>query len=286
MLYYIVLAIVLVAVYQPFLADLVGTDVAEWMLKANEAYLIAIVVPLFWDFVATSRTSGEITLVSRSTPGLGPVARRAIWYGAFVVTLLLFVGPLVETLTGSRLPQRIVTLRDAVVGLFGISLYFDWSRGLWRSMRGDEPRMVSGRARVIFLGLILAANIAIFLDPVGDLLGDRITDFLDFQAEGFAVMFCVPLYFDVVLRLTGRDPLRAITGRVNRFGASVLLSWIAAMAFFVWFGQGAAVDVFDNSFGQWFVRSAEPPLAAIIFTAYFELARRRRGTDWVPIGTR
>jgi hypothetical protein len=59
--------------------------------------------------------------------------------------------------------------------------------------------------------------------------------------------------------------------------ALVLGAWIVLMAFLLWIGQGRAFEWSPNAFGQWFVRSPEPPMAAIAFTFYFEVVRRLDG---------
>jgi len=125
---------------------------------------------------------------------------------------------------------------------------------------------------------VVVANIAIYQEPVKDILGPRAANALDFHAEAFAVVFFVPLYFDVVLPLTGGDPLRGTPGALGtRRRIAILAAWVLALLFFLWIGQGAAQSWIDNGFGQWFVRSPEPPLAAVLFTLYFEYVRRADG---------
>ena len=137
---------------------------------------------------------------------------------------------------------------------------------------------MSAWARLGFWVAILLANIAIYQDPVIDVLGADLASTLDFHAEAFAVCLFVPLYFDIVLPLTRGDAVLAVRGApgVPRRGV-VLGCWIVLMAFLTWVGQGTAREWFDNAFGQWFVRSPEPPLAAIAFTFYFEVIRRLDG---------
>lgn len=304
--YYAVIVIVGIAVHQQFAEDVLGVPASRWLWKANEVYVLAVAIPLYWDFVAThrgrslgsvfARSTGvtgsteptetgasastigtTLSLDGRSVGGdrLSPLARRVAWYSVLVAVLVCLEGPLVETLTGSRLPQRILTLRDVLVGLVAVSLYFDWSRGTWRR---DGPRVVSWRARVVFFVLAVLANIAIFQQPVRDALGPDHFGTLDFHAEAFATLLFVPVYFDIVLPLTGGDDIRALPGPWRSFRRwSVLAVWVAVLTFFVWIGQGAARDWVDNSFGQWFVRSPEPPLAAIVYTIYFEVLRRFDG---------
>ncbi len=276
--YYVVLAVWHVVVHQQLFEDLVGVPTSRWFWRANEVYVVAVFVPLFWDLVATRRRRNGVELVSNSTAGPGPLARHVIWYGfLFVVTICLF-GPLWKTVFGSRLPQRIATLRDVGLGFLILSVYFDWSRGLWRPLRDQAPRLVSGWWRMAFMLVVLGVNVAIFQEPVKNLLGTDASSTLDFQAEAFALAFFVSLYFDVVLSLTGGDPLRATPGPLrSRRRWAILAMWIAIMLFFVWIGQGAARSWFDNAFGQWFVRSSEPPLAALVFTLYFEVIRRLDG---------
>ena len=160
-------------------------------------------------------------------------------------------------------------------GLLVLSVYFDWSRGFWRS---PGPRLVSGWARLGFWRPCSSRNIAIYQDPVKDLLGAGIASTLDFHAEAFAVCLFVPLYFDIILPLTRGDALLAGGGApgVPRRGL-VLGVWIVLMAFLLWIGQGRAFEWSPNVFGQWFVRSPEPPMAAIAFTFYFEVIRRLDG---------
>ena len=260
--FFVLLGIWFLAVYSDDFLGVVG----RWFLSANEAYLVALVVPLFWEIVAPSTMSGR--------SGFSPLAVRVFWYGTFLVALIMLEGPAVKTMTGSRLPQEIITLRDVVVGLFGLSIYFDWSRGLWRARDTGNPQLVSATKRLIFFAVLLAANIAIFLDPVADLLGPRLTTWLDFHAEAFAVMFFIPIYFDIVLHFTNGDPVRARAGKPDGRSAAIVVGAIALMLFFVWAGQGAARTAFDNNFGQWFVRSAEAPLGAIGIILYFEILRR------------
>jgi hypothetical protein len=108
---------------------------------------------------------------------------------------------------------------------------------------------------------------------VKDVLGT-----LDFHAEAFAVCLFVPLYFDIVLPLTRGDALLAVRGAPGVPHRGLVLGvWIVLMAFLLWIGQGRAFEWSPNAFGQWFVRSPEPPLAAIAFTFYFEVIRRLDG---------
>ncbi len=274
--YYAVLVFIFVVVHQDWLmVDLVGEENSIWLWKANEAYVVAIVVPLFWDFVATRRRK-DGTIVARSTEDVGDrIVRRVVWYGGLILILACMEGPMFEAIFGDRLPQRVLTLRDVFTGLLVLSIYFDWSRGFWRS---SGPRLVSGWARLGFWVAVLLANIAIYQDPVKDLLGAGNASTLDFHAEAFAVCLFVPLYFDIILPLTRGDALLAVRGApgVPRRGL-VLGVWIVLMAFLLWIGQGRAFEWSPNAFGQWFVRSPEPPMAAIAFTFYFEVIRRLDG---------
>ncbi|MDZ5620432.1 hypothetical protein SFC88_06340 [Nocardioides sp. HM23] len=272
--YYAVLAIVFVVVHQDWLmVDLVGEDNSIWLWKANETYVVAFIVPLFWDVVATLRRNGTIVPHPRDTGGW--IARRVAWYGGLLVVLACMEGPMFEAVFGARLPQRVLTLRDVFSGLVVLSLYFDWSRGFWRR---SGPRLVSAWARLAFWVAVLLANIAIYQGPVKDLLGPDHASTLDFHAEAFAVCLFVPLYFDIVLPLTRGDAVLAVRGAPGAPGRALVLGcWIVLLAFLTWIGQGTAREWFDNAFGQWFVRSPEPPLAAIAFTFYFEVVRRLDG---------
>ena len=275
--YYAVLAVVFVVVHQDdLMVPLVGEENSIWLWKANEAYVVAFVVPLFWDFVATRRRRDDATIVPHAAEDLaGRIARRVVWYGGLVIVLACMEGPLVESIFGSRLPQRVLTLRDVFTGLVVLSLYFDWSRGFWRR---SGPKLVTGWARLGFWVAVLLANIAIYQDPVKDVLGADLASTLDFHAEAFAVCLFVPLYFDVVLPLTRGDALLAVRGPsgLPRRGP-VLGVWVVLMAFLLWIGQGRAFEWSPNALGQWFVRSPEPPMAAIFFTFYFEVIRRLDG---------
>jgi hypothetical protein len=283
--YYLVLALWLLLVYQQFFAEAIGVAASTWFWKANEVYVIAIAVPLFWDLVATvRRPGGVIDYVDTATDTPGPLVRRVAWYGALGLLLVMSIGPLFETLFGNPLPQRIITLRDCLLGLVALSIYFDWSRGFWRTLNNGAPRLVSATARAIVLTLAVAINVLIYQQPVKDLLGSRVAEALDFQAEAFGVILLVPIYFDVVIPLTKGDPLRAVAGpREAPHRHVVLAAWVALMAGLAYVGQGAARDWFDNAFGQWFVRSAEAPIAAIVFTAYFEMIRSLDGVRRVEV---
>ena len=274
--YYAVLAIIFVVVHQDWLmVDLVGEENSIWLWRANEAYVVAFGVPLFWDFVATRRRR-DGTIVARSTQDFGDkIVRRLVWYGGLILTLACMEGPMFEAIFGDRLPQRVLTLRDVFTGLLVLSVYFDWSRGFWRS---SGPRLVSGWARLGFWVAVLLANIAIYQDPVKGGLGADHASTLDFHAEAFAVCLFVPLYFDIILPLTRGDALLAARGAPGVLRRGLVLGvWIALMAFLVWIGQGIAREWFDNAFGQWFVRIPEPPMAAIAFIFYFEVIRRLDG---------
>ncbi len=216
--YYAVLVFIFVVVHQDWLmVDLVGEKNSIWLWKANEAYVVAFVVPLFWDFVATRRKDGTIVPVPGEDVG-GRIVRRVVWYGALILILACMEGPMLESIFGSRLPQRILTLRDVFSGLLVLSIYFEWSRGLWRC---SGPRLVSGWARLGFWVAVLVANIAIYQDAVKDVLGPDNASTLDFHAEAFAVCLFVPLYFDIVLPLTRGDVPRVRGARV-RLGDLVL----------------------------------------------------------------
>lgn len=274
--YYTVLAIIFVAVHQHWLmVDLVGEENSIWLWKANEAGVVAFGVPLFWDFVATRRRR-DGTIVARSTEEVGDkIVRRVVWYGGLILILACMEGPMFEANFGDRLPQRVVTLRDVFAGLLVLSVYFDWSRAFWRS---SGPRLVSGWARLGFWVAVLLASIAIYQESVKDVLGADNARTLDFHAEAFAVCLFVPLYFDIILPLTRGDALLAVRGAPGVPRRGLMLGvWIVLMAFLLWIGQGIAREWFDNAFGQWFVRSSEPPMAAIAFTFYFEVIRRLDG---------
>lgn len=274
--YYVALVVIFVVVHQDWLmVDLVGEKNSIWLWKANEAYVVAFVVPLFWDFVATRRREDGTIVPLPADDSRGRITRRVVWYGALILILACMEGPLFESIFGSRLPQRVLTLRDVFSGLLVLSVYFDWSRGLWRS---SGPRLVAGWARLGFWVAVLLANIAIYQEPVKEVLGPDNASTLDFHAEAFAVCLFVPLYFDIVLPLLRGDPLLAVRGApgVPRRGL-VLGVWMVLMAFLLWIGQGRAFEWSPNTFGQWFVRSPEPPMAAIAFTFYFEVIRRLDG---------
>ncbi|MBA3288382.1 MAG: hypothetical protein H0U21_10210 [Acidimicrobiia bacterium] len=280
--YYVVLVVLQIVVHLRLFENAVGISTSRWFSMSNEVYVVALVVPLFWDVVASRRRSVGVEVVTTKTDGMSPVARHIVWYGALLGIMACLEGPLWERVFGRPLPHRIVTVRDVVFGLILVSLYFDWSRGLWRGFRRGAttaPRLVSGWARLLVVLVVLAANIAIFQQPVRDLVGARVFSAVDLHAEGFAVMFFVPVYFDIVVPLTGGDPLRATPGPLlcSARRWAIIALWIAVLTFFVWVGQGAAKSWFDNGFGQWFVRSSETPLAAAVFTIYFELSRRFDG---------
>ena len=235
------------------MVDLVGEENSIWLWKANEADVVAFVVPLFWDFVATRRRK-DGTIVTRSTEDVGDrVVRRVVWDGGLILILACMEGPMFEAIFGDRLPQRVLTFPDVFAGLLVLSVYFDWSRGFWRS---SGPRLVSAGRGLGFWVAVLLANIAIYQDPVKDLLGADNASTLDFHAEALAVCLLVQ---PLLRHHPPPHPRRRSAHGARCPGGTT--PWpgtrrirIVLMAVLLWIGQGRAFEWSPDAFGQWFVR--------------------------------
>ena len=276
--YAVVLVVLLATPLAPWAPRVLGQTTTTWVQHASEAFLLAGALPLYWEWLATARTpAGIVPRSSTTTPTVH--SRRVAWYAILVAVLVLLEGPLVETVVGRRLPQSVITVRDAWVGIIALSVYYDWSRRLWPETPAvGTLRPRSSRASVLVA--VAAVNLAIFWAPVRELLGPSLFSTLDFHAEAFSATLLLPLYTEAVLPATGGDAALVVapSGRRRR-RTWPLWAWVGACAVAVGLAQGGAGDLFPNAFGTWWVRSSEAPLAALFISAYVELTRR-----WTPSG--
>ena len=151
--------------------------------RNSEAYALMI-LPVYWDlFAASTEPDG-----TGGTQSIGPSwVGQGVWF--LLLTAITFFLP--STLPADiGLPQSIITLREAVLGLLVISAYFGWSRSILpgRLHIIDGRPTVSRNARIAYYATVAILAVVVNLGWVGRVAG-TVGDWLEADIEAFAAIF-------------------------------------------------------------------------------------------------
>lgn len=113
--YYLAVMTVAAAVQQPAIIGTPDQGLGGWLSLQNEAFAAAVLIPLYFDLIAGSR--------SRSV--------RFGWYAALVAIPVFFQTGLAHNVVPEGLRYWIETTTEAYIAAFGVSFYFD----VWRPRR-------------------------------------------------------------------------------------------------------------------------------------------------------
>lgn len=244
----------------------VTDGVVGWIGRASEGWMLALFLAVFVVLVVDADADTGSGRFGR---------RRIVWYGALLVLLAVLEGPLVEMVTGQRLPQAIVSGRETWAALLLTSGYLDWSRRLVPLTRSDRRRTRPATHRAAWYAAMAAASIAVYVGPLRRIVGPELFTTLDLHAEVLSAAILLAAVADLVVPAVGGDDLyRPPPGTLAR--PVVVLVWCVAAATALLLAQGPAQELFGGDLGTWWVRSAEAPLAALIVTAWALLVRAAR----------
>jgi len=252
--FYVVFAGLLAIVQTDLLTTVAGESAGDLVSRNSEAYLMILLVAGYWDLFAWHcEPCGRGSL-----PACDPKRR---WAGQVTFFAALFVGALVTQTgipgsAGWELAAGIITLGEAFVAGLVISLYVGFTRGFLRGSPrslGGLP-VVSGPIRGwYYLGAVVA-TVLIYQELARTILGDVVVDWLQVNAEAYAAIVLVPLYFDVV----------ACRGRMAK------LAWYGTLV-----AQPIVLQASDpaGSVLGWLERTTEAFVAALVVSLYFDVVR-------------
>jgi hypothetical protein len=263
--YYATVLVGALIVHQGAFNSLIGDQATDLLRRNNEAYLL-LFFPAYWDLFAR-RTDPD---GRGGTMAVGPAwTGQATWFTALVALIgILSFEPFGKGVLG--LPQSIVTLREACIAMLALSAYIGWSRSILPGplhMIDGAPTVPATRRAVVYAAL-MAIVIAVWLELVGDVLGDAIGGWFGLSTEAIAGFLLIATYFDVVA------PARRIWIRVAWY---LLLPLVPVLV------QGGVIDDrLPETVSTWIGQATEAFVAAFGISIYFDLWRstrhRRRNT--------
>ena len=252
--YYLAVVVGGILVHQHIAVSLFGSGVMDEFRRNSEAYALMI-LPVYWDLFAGS-TEPDGT---GGTQSIGP---SWVGQGAWFILMAAITFFLPSTLPADLgLPQSIITLREAVLGLLVISAYLGWSRSILPSRLHmiDGRPTVSRNARIAYYAAVVILAVVVNLGWVGRVAGDTVGDWLQADIEAFAAIVLIPLYFDLIV------PRKAWWTRVAWYG------FLVATPILV---QGGFLDaVLPFGLRDWIGRATEAFIAAFVISAYFDFWR-------------
>lgn len=253
--YYGVVIVGGLLVHQSGFASLVGDDLSDLFRRNNEAYVLMLLIPAYWDLLGppqAPRVNGGGVGAPLDNRG-----RQVVWFA-----VLGLAGIVLQTGAGEwlNLSQTVITLGEAFVAGFVICLYLGWSRGFFGF---SGPPAAGGpvfgwvpRAwyYLVVAGIAIVAQQAFFSD-----LAANVAESVQVNIEASAAMVIIPLYFDIVARPRPRW---------------VLAVWCVVMVVIPIVSQP---DVLDSTplapLVGWTVRATEAFVAGLVIALYFSLWR-------------
>lgn len=254
--YYVAVVVGGVLVHQHITLSLLGSGATDLLRRNSEAYAL-LIMPVYWDlFAGLTEPDG-----TGGTQSIGPSwVGQGAWF--LVMTAITFILPSnLPADLGFALPQSIITLREAFLGLLVITAYLGWSRSILPS----RLHMIDGRptasrsAQIAYYAAAVVFAVIVDLGVVRRVAGGTVGDWLETNIEAYAAMILIPLYFDlIVLRRTWWT-------RIAWYGFLVVAPILV---------QGGFLDtVFPEGLLDWVGRATEAFIAAFIISAYFDVWR-------------
>lgn len=239
-----------ISIHFSWFEEILGNGGASIVRRQSEAYVLILLIPLFWELFAKSGSPSS----REELAGREPTSQLAFatWFG-----VLLGLSVLLSFDTG--IPTFIVTLREATAAVFVICLYLAWSRSFFPSSKvwAAGAPTANRTVRRSYYGLMLI--IVVMQTPLSlELFGQSVHDRLVDHAETVAAVVLIPMYFDFI----SRD-----VGRLRRF------LWYAAL---VSAPIVVRLPVFPAGFDSlidWTMRVTEAFIAAIAVSLYFDVLR-------------
>jgi hypothetical protein len=262
-------ALLITLVHQSAVADIVGNGPAGWLRRNGEAYLLAILIPLFWELFVSKTDPYRPTdaVAGRSAPSL---QQFGAWIGAMLVLTVILQNSAIAGAFG--LPTSITTYGEAFLATAVVSIYLAWSRGLLQEAATGAP-VVSGIARAGYY-LAVGGLTALFHQSfVADGLPASFVEWWTLNAEAYGAMLVVPLWFDIV------------AGRPWPKAAWAAALWVAILALIPGvFGAGEGETALIGSgmadLSTWIGRTTEAFIAALVIGFYFMVWRRLPAMPW------
>ncbi len=237
--------------------ELLGPGATSLLRRNSEAYVLMVLIPMYWDFIVPSTRR----------------ATRLVWYTSLLVaTVVLQTGA-----TSSHLPTAVVTLGEAFAATAAISLYLDWSRRRLGSHVADGG-LAPWSQRGVYYGGVAIFTALIYQGFFADVAGGGVTEWLQVNAETYGAMVVVPLYFDLIVPIGGGDARNAIPALPSAPGWKISrLVWYATLVLIPTLVQTHRVDwLLGDDLAFWVGRITEAFLASIVISLYFDVIRRQR----------
>ncbi|MCP4967349.1 MAG: hypothetical protein GY926_19225 [bacterium] len=258
--YYLIVFSCGVVAHQGVVSSIFGAEAADLLRRNSEAYAM-MWLPLYWDlFAATADPDGL-----GDTASVGSQRHLRLQLAWF--TLLAVVGMVLTTSaagsTDGSIPTSVVTLGEAFIAGFAVTLYLGWSRRIYPGPTHNilGLAMVPATRRTGYYALVALIAIASEQSGLADLVGDGVSEWLQINTEAYAAMLLIAVYFDLV----AASPNRSI--RLAWY------SWLGAAPILV---QTGLVDgMLPESVVAWLGTTTEAFIAAFVISVYFDVIRGR-----------
>ena len=248
--FYAAVAVVAVLAHTGVPAALAGDGIGDLLRRNSEAYLMILLVPLYWDLHASLCHPDGLTTCDPKRR-----LRHQFWYfGALVAGVVLTETGVPETL-GWEVPDAINTLGEAFVAALVVGAYVGVTHGIMPPLapRNGAPA-VSVRVRVGAIAAAVLGTALLYQDAVRSWLGQDAVAWLHVNAESYAAIIVLMVYFGFVAQQ--RQPVRSV--------------WYVALLA-VPFGVQAAGA--EGALLGWLERTTEGFIAAAVVAIYFDLLR-------------
>lgn len=239
--------------YPSAVSDVVGDGPTALLRRQSEGYVMIALLLGFWAWLAPSgHPSSPGTVIPRNP--ITSTARWFGWFGALIVATLLMSAT-------DMLPNALVTLKEAAVGVIVVSWYLSWSRGLGPGSEtwANGASVQNVATRVSYYSVMVAVIIFTYVG-VFDVLGDDVSTWFRENSEAFGAVLLIPMYFDLVA------PRRSVLSRVLWYGGIVVLLILAQIS-----GYPDAIQPYAG----WLNEMTEAFIAAIAISAFFDLLAPR-----------
>jgi hypothetical protein len=255
LLYYLAVVAGGYMVHQGITLSLLGSEAAGLLRRNSEAYAL-MMMPAYWDLFAGATApdgNGGRQLIGPSWLGQGT------WFLVLGTITFMLPSSLPADL-GFPLPQSIITLREAPLGILVITAYLGWTRSILPSRRHtiDGLATASRIARMSYYTAVLFVAVVVDLGVVRRTTGSTIGGWMETNIEAYAAMILIPSYFDLVAR----------SGVLRRI---IWYLFLLAVPFLV---QSGVLDgVVPKGLLDWVARATEGFVAALVVSAYFDVWR-------------
>ena len=260
----------MVLVHQSFVGDIIGEGGWRWLRRNSEAYLLLLLIPLFWElFAPRADPVDPVALRAERPASWKPLAVG--WFVAMgLFALVLQNSSISEAL---NLPPSIITFAEAFIASGVVTAYLAWSRGLF----GDNPSgapVVSVAARAGYYVTVALLTLLFHQSFASDIFGSTFATWWTQNAEAYGAMLVVPLWFDFVAGKPWPKSLILTAGWI------VLLMFIPFVLGSTFVDVDLATTSTWDDFSIWIGRTTEAFLAAIVIGLYFWVWRRLPRMPW------